>query len=196
MTRQPQHRPRLQRGIALITSLLILVIVALLAVSMYRSFGLQEKIAGNTLEKQRSLQAAESALQYGEWWIARGSGGGGLACSGVFSANDQTAMKICNVPMSIVTSSTLPWAVRGNYQPPSMTVQSGGGLNTGSTGIANDINYATMPSVYVSYLGLAPDGKTMLYQVTGAGYGGTTATASVVQSTYAMKFSVTDIGQP
>ena len=101
MIRQHHHGSRPQRGIALITSLLILVIVALLAVSMYRSFGLQEKIAGNTLEKQRSLQAAESALQYGEWWIVKssgsGSGGGGAgsACSGVFSANDQTAMKIC-----------------------------------------------------------------------------------------------------
>ena len=175
-----------------------MLIVSLLAVSMYRSFGLQEKIAGNTLEKQRSLQAAESALQYGEWWIGKGSGGGGGACSGVFSANDLTAMKICNVPMSITTASTLPWTVRGDYTPPSMTVLSGGGLNTGtgSTGINNDINYATQPSVYVSYLGLAPDGKTMLYQVTGAGYGGSIATASVVQSTYAMKFTVTDVGQP
>lgn len=197
MTRNYTHGPRSQRGIALITSLLIMVIVSLLAVSMYRSFGLQEKIAGNTLEKQRSLQAAESALQYGEWYIgSQGNGGGGTACSGIFSAIDLTAMKICIAPMSITTASTLPWPVRGDYALPSMTVQAGGGLNTGGTGIRTDINYATMPSVYVAYLGLAPDGKTMLYQVTGAGYGGSTATASVVQSTYSMKFTVADVGQP
>ena len=39
-----------QRGVALVTSLLLLVIITILALSMFRSFGTQEKIAGN-LEK-------------------------------------------------------------------------------------------------------------------------------------------------
>ena len=66
-----------QGGFALMTSLLILIIMTLLALSMFRSVGLQEKIAGNTREKQRSLQAAESALQYGEWWLSQGNGSTG-----------------------------------------------------------------------------------------------------------------------
>ena len=43
-----------QRGMVLVTSLLLLVVVTLLAVSMFRSFGLDEKIAGNLREKQRA----------------------------------------------------------------------------------------------------------------------------------------------
>ena len=59
--------PVRQRGIALITSVMLLVVITLLAVSMFKGFGIQEKLAGNTLEKQRSFQAAQSVLQFGEW---------------------------------------------------------------------------------------------------------------------------------
>jgi len=189
------HRaPRRQRGFALITSLLILVVVTLLAVGMYRSFGLQEKIAGNTLEKQRSFQAAQSALQYGEWWLSQGSGGTGIACSGVLSGNTVANMRVCLNPLA--APATLPWTARLDYTPPGMTVQANGGLNTGSTGLVGDVNYASQPGLYISYLGLGPDGKSMLYQVTGAGYGGSSTSASVVQSTYAMGFRTTDLSGP
>jgi len=40
-----------QRGMVLITALLLLIVVTILAVGMFRSFGLDEKIAGNTREK-------------------------------------------------------------------------------------------------------------------------------------------------
>ena len=60
---------RRQNGIALVTCLLILVMLTLLAISMYRGFGLQNKIAANTREKERAFEAAESTLQYGEYWL-------------------------------------------------------------------------------------------------------------------------------
>jgi type IV pilus assembly protein PilX len=186
--------PRRQRGFALITSLLILVVVTLLAVGMYRNFGLQEKIAGNTLEKQRSFQAAQSALQYGEWWLGQGNGGTGTACTGVLDGNTVASLKVCIDPLA--NPATLPWTARLDYTPPGMTVQADGGLNTGSTGLVGDVNYASRPSLYISYLGLGPDGKSMIYQVTGAGYGGSSTSASVVQSTYAMSFPTTDLGGP
>src|SRR5262250_2857874 len=70
----PSFRPaHAQRGIALITSLLLLIIITLLAVSMFRSLGTQEKIAGNLREKDRALHAAESAQEYGEWWLLQGN---------------------------------------------------------------------------------------------------------------------------
>ncbi|MGJ7544995.1 pilus assembly PilX family protein [Variovorax sp. LT1R16] len=178
-----------QQGIALITSLLILVIVTLVAVSMYRSFGLQEKITGNTLEKQRSLLAADSALRYAEWWINQGNTGTGSACAGV-----QANMKICSNALG--TPAVLPWTSRYEYKPPSMTVLAGGGLNTATSGVVGDVNYATTPSLYISYLGIGPDGKSMLYQVTGVGYGGSTTSASVLQSTYAMTYATKDLSGP
>lgn len=187
-------RGRTDQGIALITSLLILVIVTLVAVSMYRSFGLQEKITGNTLEKQRSLLAADSALRYAEWWINQGNTGTGSACAGVVNANTQSNMKICSNALG--TPAVLPWTNRFEYKPPTMTVLAGGGLNTATAGVVGDVNYATTPSLYISYLGIGPDGKSMLYQVTGVGYGGSTTSASVLQSTYAMTYATKDLSGP
>ena len=58
-----------QRGMALIASLLLLVVITILGIAMFRSFGLQEIVAGNTREKTKALQASESAEQYAEWWL-------------------------------------------------------------------------------------------------------------------------------
>lgn len=186
-------RSKRLRGVALISSLLILVVVTLMAVSMYRGFGLQEKIAGNTLEKQRSLQAADSALRYGEWWLNQGSAGSAVACSGnAVNGNVLTNMRVCS---NVLTNpATLPWAGAIEYKPStSMAIDSSGGLKSDGT----DINYAKVPGLYIAYLGLGPDGKSMLYQVTGSGYGGSsTDSASVVQSVYAMTFRVVDLSGP
>ena len=172
--------------------MLILVVITLVAISMYRSFGMQEKIAGNTLEKQRSLQAADSALRYGEWWIQQGNTGTGIACTGAsVNGNDLTKMRICT--NALTSPATLPWAGATDYTPPSMVVAAGGGFDD----TANDIKYAKTPSLYISYLGIGPDGKSMLYQITGAGYGGSSAaSASVLQSVYAMTFRVVDLSGP
>lgn len=188
-TRRPSRR---QHGVALISSLLILVVVTLMAVSMYRGFGLQEKIAGNTLEKQRSLQAADSALRYGEWWLNQGNTGSAVACSGnAVNGNVLTNMRVCS--NNLASPATLPWTGAIDYTPPNMLVNSSGGIDSDK----KDINYAKVPGLYISYLGLGPDGKSMLYQVTGAGYGGSsTDSASVVQSVYAMTFRVVDLSGP
>ena len=178
-----------QRGIALITSLLILVIMTLFALSMFRSFGLTEKIAGNTREKQRSLQAAESALQYGEWWLTQGNGTTGTTCSTVYNANVPGNVQTCS--NALVNPITLPWAARGDYLPPTMTVAAGGGLAA-----SGDINYVSQPSLYITYLGLDPSGKSLLYQVTAAGYGGSANGASVLQSTYAITAKSKALDQP
>ena len=62
-----------ERGMALVSSMLLLAVVTILALGMFRSFGVQEQIAGNLREKQRALHAAESAQQYAEWWLSRGN---------------------------------------------------------------------------------------------------------------------------
>lgn len=81
------NRSRRQRGIALITCLLLLVMLTLLAISMFRGYGLQQKLAGNTREKQRAFEAAESALQYGEYWLPVGTPGSGSPCTEIGRAH-------------------------------------------------------------------------------------------------------------
>ncbi len=77
-----------QRGIVLVSSLLLLLVVTIMALSMFRSFGIQEKIAGNMREKQRALQAAVSAQQYAEWWLSNNSSTSPTAaCTAPMNAN-------------------------------------------------------------------------------------------------------------
>jgi len=77
-----------QKGVVLISSLLLLLVVTIMALSMFRSFGMQEKIAGNTREKQRALQAAVSTQQFAEWWIANKSQAPLAVSEGVASSAD------------------------------------------------------------------------------------------------------------
>src|SRR5207237_10759693 len=96
---------------ALITTLLLLLIIASLALSMFRGFGSQEKIAGNLREKARAVHAAESAQQYAAWWLTQGSNaaGGTVSCAApVLNANLGQG-QICN--------QTLPNAVGLPQQP-------------------------------------------------------------------------------
>src|SRR5215468_12550182 len=94
MTRVDSDRGRraAQQGMALVSSMLLLLIITILVVSMFRSFTIQEKIAGNVREKQRALHAAESAEQYAEWWLTFGNNlaAGAVTCgAGVLDANQQ-----------------------------------------------------------------------------------------------------------
>ena len=57
------HKRQRQRGMALITSILLLIVLTIMALSMMRSYGVQERIAGNTRDKQRAFNAAVSAQQ-------------------------------------------------------------------------------------------------------------------------------------
>ena len=188
LARAHSRRPSASGGFILIVGLFFMVILTLLSIAMFRSFGLQERIAGNTRDKQRSFEAAQSALQYGEWWLGQGNGGTGINCTGVVNGNVLTSMRVCSNPLTIPTN--LPWLIRTDYQPPQMTVAAGGGL----AALGGDINYQAMPGLYVSYLGITPNGLAQLYQVTAFGYGGNANTAAIVQSTYQIKSAVKDLG--
>ena len=190
LARAHSRRPSASGGFILIVGLFFMVILTLLSIAMFRSFGLQERIAGNTRDKQRSFEAAQSALQYGEWWLGQGNGGTGINCTGVVNGNVLTSMRVCSNPLTIPTN--LPWLIRTDYQPPQMTVAAGGGL----AALGGDINYQAMPGLYVSYLGITPNGLAQLYQVTAFGYGGNANTAAIVQSTYQIKSAVKDLGGP
>jgi type IV pilus assembly protein PilX len=182
-----QFRTPGQRGFISVVGLLFLFSITMLAIAMYRSGGLQERMSGNLREKARAFEAAQSALQYGEWWLSQSNRGTGTACTGVLNANNLAQMQVCSNALASVTS--LPWSARADYLPPSMSVAAGGGLAAGG-----DINYVAMPSLYISYLGLSSDGLSLLYRVSAVGYGGSSSTAAVLQSTYKLSSGVKDLG--
>ena len=55
-----------QNGAALITCLMLLVVMTLLGITSMTSSTMEEKMAGNILNKHMSFQAAEAALRAGE----------------------------------------------------------------------------------------------------------------------------------
>jgi len=132
MITRANRPPQLQRGVVLVTSLLLLLVVTIMALAMFRGFGIQERVAGNMREKQRALQAAVSAQTYAEQWLIANAGTlPPTVCSTVMNAIAQQG-QICSNQLWVslpvgVTVTTLPWQIGGNnvgvtYVPPGMNV--------------------------------------------------------------------------
>lgn len=56
--------PKKQRGALLIVSLIILMMLSTLGVSVMRNSTLEEKMASNTLHKERAFQSAETVVEH------------------------------------------------------------------------------------------------------------------------------------
>ena len=187
-------RPHMRRqaGMVLITTLLLLVIVTLLALSMFRGMGLENRIAGNTLAKQRALQAATSAQQYAEQWLVNNvTAYPAIDCSANPGAT-VTAPTICsNILSNSVTSVTaVPWSIGStqvghSYNP---TNSSGSSyFNVTSTGGTDA--YEAAPVFYISQLGQdATYSNGVDYRIDAWSYAGTARTVAVVESTYRIRY--------
>jgi type IV pilus assembly protein PilX len=191
MITSPNGARSAQRGIVLISSMLLLLVVTIIALSMFRSFGLQEKIAGNMREKQRALQAALAAQQYAEVWLTNNATTVPVACTALLSANLSQG-QICSnqlalgVPANDVTD--VPWKI--NTASVGVTFRPAGMAISSSTSVGSVANptYFLDPTFYISDLGASSDPSVPgeIYQVDAVGYGGTSSTAAVVESTYAV----------
>ncbi len=172
-------RARRERGMALITSLLLLLIMTILALSMFRGFGSQEKIAGNLREKARAVHAAESAQQYAEWWLLQGNNAaiGSVTCSSPLLNANLGQGEICNQRLPL----NLPWNIGVAYTPPNMNVIPNPSSLT--VNVSNESYYAA-PGFYIEDLGIAADLAGEAYRIDAYGYGGSATTVAIVESTY------------
>ena len=189
---------RRERGIALVTSLLLLIIITILALSMFRTFGSQEKIAGNIREKDRALHAAETAQQYAEWWLLQGNNVslGATACAQPAVSANTNPGQICNqtLPTALGLAATtqiinvpMPWNIGLTFTPPFMSTTPG--VNGGQNG--QDPPYFAAPGFYIADAGPANDGQGEAYQIDAYGYGGSSTTVAIVESTYEVQQGVT-----
>jgi len=186
-----------QRGMALISSLLLLMIITILALSMFRGFGTQEKIASNLREKDRAFHAADSAQLYAEWWLAQGNNAaiGSVPCAAPLLNANLGQGQICNqtLPSAMglpagtpVVQVPLPWTLGVTYTPPTMSVM-GPGVNAPN-------QYFGTPAFYISDVGVAADGAGEAYQIDAYGYGGAATTVAIVESTYEVQQGVVNRG--
>lgn len=182
---------RAQRGMVLISSLLLLIVVTIIALSMFRGFGIQEKIAGNMREKQRALSAAVSAEVYAENWVSNNSTAASGPCSTVLNANTGQG-QICSNQLPLVVANgdvtQVPWQISGapvgvTYLPPGMSVNTT--TSVSAANVANPTYFAT-PTFYISDMGasLDPSYPGEVYQVDAVGYGGNSVTVAEIESTY------------
>jgi type IV pilus assembly protein PilX len=205
--KQSRHAARCaQHGVVLISSLLLLLVVTIMALSMFRSFGMQERIAGNMREKQRAVQAANSAQQYAEWWLANQSGAtfavsqGSAVAADVVCANtliDANATpgaaggQICTntlVNLLGVTPAAWPssanWNIGVVYTPPIMNV----------TNLGQPDYYPRRPHFYIADVGPLVSARGEVYQVDAYSMGLTTSAIAVVESTVAITCVVCNVG--
>jgi len=191
-----------QRGVALISALLLLMIITILALSMFRSFPTQEKIAGNVREKERAFHAANSALQYAEYWLMAGNNiaNGDTVCAaeatlpnGLIDVTPICSNQLYTFPPQapglIANVNNVPWIVGGGtvpnigvtYIPTGMTIATANGSLTTAN---NDTTYYSAPVYYIADLGAAGDGQGEAYQIDAYAYGGSANTIAVVESIY------------
>jgi type IV pilus assembly protein PilX len=189
----------LQRGMALISSLLLLVVITILGVGMFRSFGMQERIAGNTREKEKALHAANTAETYAEWWLSSNSGVNattGTACTGLVNVSATVAGgQVCSNSISTIATNgvgVVPWngssEIAVAYSPPNFTLET-------SAGVLN--SYYEAPRFYISFLSTSnprPSITTNVYQIDAVGYGSNPNSVAVVESGYVVSMIRTSQG--
>jgi type IV pilus assembly protein PilX len=189
-----------QKGIALVISLIFVVIMTLLALSMFSGLSTDETVSGNHREKSRSREAAQAALNNAEYWLVQpgntftGDWVGGA--SAVSCAGTQAAPTVCSYALTNPSSTTPAPAINladpstwTAYYAPSltgMTVNASGGVNT----------YAAAPKYYIQFLGTTSNNPpTAMYQVTAGAWGGNANAVTVLQAVYQVTALSRDIGQ-
>ena len=197
-----------QHGMALIAGLLLLVVLTLLGIGMFRSFGTQAKIAGNTREKQRALHAANDAQAYAEWWVSQAGAGNatvGTVCDkvvqittvvGTTYVTDPTLVHVCSNQLtpSTVTMTNGPWTEAGTGKSDQVGfAYAPQGLSTSGADA-----YVQIPMLYVAFLNGTYDKQheTQInnYRIEASGFGGTGNTVAVVESTYQTQVTYTTLG--
>lgn len=175
-----------QRGFILVTGLLFLVVITLVAVAMFRGTGLMDRVSANARDKQRSFEAAQSALQYAEWWLGTTKPGTtSSACSTLASGDTVSNIHVCSnqIQSDFLTTA---WTGGFTYTPPNLTSLSGTGNAGGqvSASTDSDVKYYNLPGFYLWRIGSSTVTNGDVYQVTAYGYGGNTTTMTVLRSTY------------
>lgn len=180
-----------QRGMVLITSLLLLLIVTIFAVSMFRSFGIEERIAGNTRDKERARASAMTALQYAEWWITQGNWANASPCAAaLLTAPTQGTVCLQGSGLNTLVPngdvSVVPWRSGGQeigtqYTPTTMNV----------TNAAAADYYLAPPRFYISFISTVnqPLNCGNLYQIDAWSYGSSASTVAVVESVFETKWN-------
>ena len=175
----PQLRSA-QKGMALITGMLLLIVVTILAMSMFRGYGTQQKIAGNVREKNRAVSAAVSAQQYAEYWLN--------TTTTLPAGGDCSGISVSPIPQVCTNNpdfTVVPWTL--NAKPVGVSFNTFNNLTKVNRESPGNGTYYSAPMFYITDLGAAASGTGEVYQIDATGWGGTADTVAVVESTFVLK---------
>jgi type IV pilus assembly protein PilX len=183
-----------QRGTALVTSLLLLLILTVIGVTAMQVTRMQERMAGNTRDLNLAFQGAEAALRNGEDMIAAQAlapaPSAGVCtttscASGVWDANASAVAnpEARNDTWWADTTKTLQYETDGDRT---------GTLSQDIAELKHDPSFvveymAEVPDTYSVGSGDGPPSSRFFYQVSAGSPGATTSATTVLQSTYARR---------
>jgi type IV pilus assembly protein PilX len=158
-----------ERGASLIIALVFLVIMAALGVTVANVTSMQEKMAGNTRDRDLALQAAEAALRDAERRLAtdatfRGDAVIWIDTNGPTRANDDDFWETC------FTTNVSP-CLAGDVKTPLQALPT-----DGSGAIAEPPEYVVERK--------PDDGTTEIYRVTARAVGGTPDAVVILQAEF------------
>jgi len=191
VARKRINAPGRQRGFVLIAAMALLLMLTILSIGMFRSLGLEERIAGNAREKADAFYAAQSALQNAEAWLAAGNAGQGTPCSVVSPTPTPQICTQATTPTQQTLASTIWNATFGTtFVPPMIDIN--GTMQAQMTAA----QYYADPQYAITYLGPDPaNAGASLYQITSQGFGGTANSVAVVQSVYSVGSGTTVVSK-
>jgi len=171
-----------QKGIALIMSMIMLLMMTLLGVSAKKTSLMEEKMAGNSRDVALAFQAAETGLRDAEAWLEN------QTSEPVATSTGANRVWTFNAPDPTTTNSVNWWQERNQAW----------WLNSAQAYGTAIANVNTVPHSVVEYKqfirddlvtgsGGAETGRSY-YQVTARGTGGSDQARILVQSTTARRF--------
>jgi type IV pilus assembly protein PilX len=186
MTRHMQRQKTGERGFVLVMALVFLMILTIIGLTAMSTTSLEEKMAGNSKEKNLAFQAAETGLLGAENWVTS------LINKPVFPSTS-TGLHVPSTT-GVPIWDTISWSGANvvTYPcTPSVSSSCGSGLT----------KVATQPKFFVEDMGEVQEtggslvlpgdykgkGSTVL-RITARGTGGTDVSQAMVQTTYLREF--------
>jgi type IV pilus assembly protein PilX len=182
--------PARQRGAALITSLLLLIVLTLIGITVMQVSRMQERMTGNARDLNTAFQSAEAALRNGEELI-RVQTSQPVPCSAApctfwTQGTFMSTATFVATPLGTVDSLTPAW-----WDANATQFKDDAG-NVSLTGPKSDPEYIIEDVGFVSTtgpeIGVDPPVGREFYQISARSTGASGLTDVVVQSTYARKF--------
>lgn len=167
-----------QRGVALVISMVLLLVLTIVGVSAVQTTSLEELMARNAHDSQLAFQAAEVALREAEFWVDNNivataqfsaSGNNGLYTAASFAQAERwTQSGIWTGGASRVATAS----VTGVAESPRFIVE-------WVATVERDQNPGMLTSSYATILD-----RVEIFRITARGVGGTTNATSTLQTTF------------